>query len=45
MQNKTPVNEPLSSSDDALGENIKLLILQETFNDLTEGEDKEEQKK
>ena len=34
MQNKTPLNEPFSSTDDALGENFRLLILQEAFDEL-----------
>jgi len=35
MQNKTPLNEPFSSTDDALGENLRLLILQEAFDELS----------
>ena len=45
MQNKTPLNEPFSSTDDALGENFRLLILQEAFDELTEDEEDKEDKK
>lgn len=39
MQENSPVTDGGLSSDDMLGENIRLLILHRTFNEILEGED------
>ena len=45
MQNKVqenmPVNDPTQIYEDVIGENQQLLILHQTYRELTEGETKE----
>ncbi len=47
MQNNTPITENTLSSDGILGDNMKLLILQKAFNEITseDNEKREEEEK
>ena len=38
MQENTPITDAPLDSEDALGENLKLLILHKAFNEIVDGE-------
>jgi len=44
MQNDTPINDNTISTEDVLGDNMKLLILHKAFNEITSKDNKKEEK-
>lgn len=44
MRDNIPIDDGINSSDDVIGDNVKLLIMHKAFNELISGDTMEEEK-